>query len=50
MSCAIALLQLDLNSVYNWCDSNKVTINCKKSKYCLYGMRSIVRKGKMQDI
>ena len=47
---AITLLQNDLNSVYNWCDSNKLTINCKKTKYCLYGMRSIVLKARMLNI
>ena len=33
-----------------WCDSNKLTINCKKTKFCIYGMRSIIRKGKMLNI
>ena len=27
---AIALIQSDLNSLYTWCNMNKVTINCKK--------------------
>ena len=27
---AITLLQSYLNSVYTWCNSNKLTINCKK--------------------
>ena len=47
---AIALLQSDLDKLQTWCDSNKLTINCKKTKFCLYGMRSLVRKAKMQDI
>ena len=47
---AIALIQRDLDRVYTWCDCNKLSINCKKTKYCLYGMRAIVRRGKMLDI
>ena len=47
---AVHLIQTDLEGVYSWCDSNKLTINCKKTKFCLYGMRSIIRKGKMLDI
>ena len=30
---AIRLIQSDLDSVYTWCDSNKLTINCEKTKY-----------------
>ena len=37
---AVSLLQLDLDRVYTWCISNKVTINCKKTTFCLFGMRS----------
>ena len=29
---------------------NKLTINCKKTKYCVYGMRSIVKKSKNVDM
>ena len=29
---------------------NKLTINCKKTKYCVYGMRSIVKKSKTVDM
>ena len=47
---AITLIQSDLNRVYTWCNRNKLTINCKKTKYCLYGMRSSVKKSKMLDI
>ena len=32
-----------------WCNNNKLTINCKKTKYCMYGMRSIVKKSKKID-
>ena len=44
------LLQQDLNSLQNWCNMNKLTINCKKTKYCVYGMRSIVKKSKAQNL
>ena len=37
---AIALIQSDLNILNTWCNMNKLTINCKKTKYCLFGMRS----------
>ena len=47
---AIALIQSDLNSLYDWCNRNKLTINCKKTKYCLFGMRSNIKKSKMLDI
>ena len=47
---AVALINTDLASVHTWCDSNKLTINCKKTKYCIYGTRSFVRKGKMLDM
>ena len=50
LNIAIALLQSDLNGVYTWCNSNKLTINCKKTKYCLFGMRSAIKKSKTQDI
>ena len=44
------LLQQDLNLLHNWCDMNKLTINCKKTKFCVYGMRSIVKKSKTQNL
>ena len=47
---AANLLQHDLNSLQNWCEMNKLTINCKKTKYCVYGMRSIVKKSKTQRL
>ena len=47
---AITLLQQDLDRVYTWCNSNKLTINCKKTKYCLFGMRSSIKKSNLQDI
>ena len=50
MNNAIALIQSDLTSVYTWCNSNKLTINCKKTKFCLFGMRSAIKKSKTQDV
>ena len=44
------LLQHDLNLLKSWCDMNKMTINCKKTKYCIYGMRSLVKKSKNQNL
>ena len=47
---AITLLQSDLDRVYTWCNCNKLTINCKKTKFCLFGMRSSIKRSKTQDI
>ena len=46
---ALVLLQNDLNLLIEWCTDNKVTINSKKTKYCIYGMRSNVKHSKSQD-
>ena len=43
---ATELIQMDLNNLLNWCMRNKLTINSKKTKYCIYGMRSNVKKSK----
>ena len=43
---AIELLQCHLNHLSSWCTRNKLTINSKKNKYCIYGMRSNVKKSK----
>ena len=43
---ALDLIQTDLNNLSNWCERNKLTINSKKNKYCIYGMRSNVKKSK----
>ena len=47
---AIETIQKDLIELSNWCSTNKLTINCKKTKYCAYGMRSIVKKSKNVDM
>ena len=47
---AIALIQSDLDNLCTWCNRNKITINCKKTKYCVFGMRSNIKKSKMLDI
>ena len=46
---ALNLVQSDLNKLVEWCTDNKVTINCKKTKYCIYGMRSNVKRSKSFD-
>ena len=46
---ALQLLQSDLNRLIMWCSDNKVTINTKKTKYCIYGMRSNVKHSKSID-
>ena len=43
---AIELLQCDLDGLAGWCTRNRLTINSKKTKYCVYGMRSNVKKSK----
>ena len=45
----VTIIQDDLVLLSNWCSKNRLTINCKKTKYCIYGMRSIVKKSKTQD-
>ena len=45
----ITIVQNDLVLLSNWCSKNRLTINCKKTKYCIYGMRSIVKKSKTHD-
>ena len=47
---AISDIQEDLNNLAAWCDRNKLTINSKKTKYCIYGSRSVIRKSKLKDI
>ena len=46
---ALQSMQSDLNNLMGWCTDNKVTINCKKNKYCIYGMRANVRRSKSLD-
>ena len=41
---AIEHIQHDLNHLNMWCKRNKVTINCKKTKYCIFGMKSTIKK------
>ena len=44
---ALLLLQEDLDRLQIWCCMNKLTnINCKKTKYCVFGMSSAVKKSK----
>ena len=46
----LALVQDDLMLLNAWCNKNRLTINCKKTKYCIYGMKSIVKKSNQQDM
>ena len=41
---AIEHIQHNLNHLNMWCKRNKVTINCKKTKYCIFGMKSTIKK------
>ena len=50
LNLAIALIQSDLDRVHTWCNSNKLTINCKKTKFCMFGMRSTIKHSKTQDV
>ena len=47
---AISVIQEDLLLLSNWCNKNRLTINCKKTKYCAYGMRSMVKKSNTVDM
>ena len=46
---ATQLLQKDLDSLNVWCKKNKLTINCKKNKYCVFGMKSTIKKSNNID-
>ena len=46
---ALLYVQNDLNKLSLWCNKNKLTINSKKTKYCIYGMRSLIKKSKARD-
>ena len=46
---AARLVQQDLNLLNKWCKQNKVTINCKKTKYCVFGTRSTIKKSRNID-
>ena len=39
-----ATLEKDLKKFTNWCNGNVLTINIKKSKYVMYGLKSQTRK------
>ena len=46
---AMERIQSDLNNLAEWCTRNKLMINSKKTKYCIYGMRSNIKKSKSID-
>ena len=41
-----ANMQKDLNNISGWCNSNKLTINSKKTKYTVFGSRNMLKKTK----
>ena len=43
-------VQEDMDKLTAWCNRNKLTINSKKTKYCVYGLRSTIKKIKTNDI
>ena len=36
------LLQTSLNLLYDWCNTNKLTVNINKSKVMTFGSRSVL--------
>ena len=46
----MASIQEDLLLSNRWCNKNRSTINCKKTKYCIYGIKSIVNQNNSQDM
>ena len=47
---AHAGLQHDLYSLTEWCNMNRLTINSKKTKVVLFGMRTMLKKAICQDL
>ena len=41
---AISNLQNDLNSMVKWCDSNKLSVNYKKTKVMKFGAKNLLKK------
>ena len=37
-------MQNDLDNISNWCNSNKLTINSKKTKFMIFGNRNMLKK------
>ena len=37
-------MQVDLDNISNWCNSNKLTINSKKTKFMIFGNRNMLKK------
>ena len=46
---AMPVIQRDLILLSDWCKRNRLTVNCNKTKYCTYGMRSFIKKSKNVD-
>ena len=47
---AHAGLQHDLHAFRAWCDINRLTINTKKTKVVLFGMRNMLKRASLHDI
>ena len=41
---AVNKLQLGLNKFVHWCNSNKLTINAKKTKHVIFGTKAMIKK------
>ena len=41
---AMPVIQRDLILLGKWYNMKRLTINCNKTKFCVYGMSSIVKK------
>ena len=41
---AVNKLQLGLNKFAHWCNSNKLTINAKKTKHVIFGTKAMIKK------
>ena len=37
-------LQQDLNKIVAWCEESKLTLNVKKTKYVIFGLKSQTKK------
>ena len=46
----VHVIQQDLLNVAQWCDSNALTINMKKTKLMLFGTRASIKKHKLMPV
>ena len=40
----------DMNLLFEWCNTNKLTVNIKKTKLMLFGTKSMIKKAKRFDV